>query len=125
MGRLLGGVDGFDDDEAKSECDEGSEVLARFLAAERQALEALQLTHKLLDTGASPIEGFVRARASRYRLSWNEANPGSCGLQDGQHRHTSPEMEQSAAIGGNVLMVAGARAEKVSQFVIRATEPGG
>src|SRR4051794_20008396 len=27
---LLGRVDGFDDDEAKSECDEGSEVLVRF-----------------------------------------------------------------------------------------------
>ena len=29
----LGRVDGFDDDEAKSECDEGSEVPVRFLAA--------------------------------------------------------------------------------------------
>src|SRR5215204_5048418 len=36
----LGRVDGFDDDEAKSECDEGCKVLGRFLAAERKALEA-------------------------------------------------------------------------------------
>ena len=43
-------------DEAKSECDEGSEVLVRFLAAERNALEALELAHKLLDTGAGSIE---------------------------------------------------------------------
>src|SRR4051794_3141683 len=54
--RLLGGVDGFDDDEAKSKCDEGSEVLVRLLAAERHPLEALQLAHKLLDAGTSPIE---------------------------------------------------------------------
>jgi hypothetical protein len=51
-------VDGFDDDEAKSECDEGSEVPVRFLAAERNALEALELAHKLLDTGASPVKRF-------------------------------------------------------------------
>src|SRR4051812_20111946 len=29
---ILGRVDGFDDDEAKSECDEGCKVLVRFLA---------------------------------------------------------------------------------------------
>src|SRR3954454_5745547 len=52
----LGRVDGFDDDDAKSKCDEGSEVLVRFLAAERNSLEALELTHKLLDAGAGAIE---------------------------------------------------------------------
>src|SRR3954452_7198835 len=52
----LGGVDGFDDDEAQSKCDEGSEVLVRLLAAERHPLEALQLAHKLLDAGAGAIE---------------------------------------------------------------------
>ena len=52
----LGRVDGFDDDEAKSECDEGSEVLVRFLAAERNGLEALELADKLFDAGAGAIE---------------------------------------------------------------------
>ena len=52
----LGRVDGFNDDEAKSKGDEGSEVLVRFLAAERNSLEALELTHKLLDAGAGAIE---------------------------------------------------------------------
>src|SRR3954468_570354 len=52
----LGGVDGFDDDEAQSKCDEGSEVLVRLLAAERHPLETLQLAHKLLDAGAGAIE---------------------------------------------------------------------
>src|SRR5438045_1143393 len=52
----LGRVDGFDDDEAQSECDEGCKVLVRFLATERNSLEALELAHKLLDTGAGSIE---------------------------------------------------------------------
>src|SRR4051812_10327024 len=52
----LGRVDGFDDDKAQSECDEGSEVLVRFLAAERNSLEALELAHKLLDAGTGSIE---------------------------------------------------------------------
>ena len=69
--------------------------------------------------------GSVRARASQYRLSWDEANPGSCGLQDGQHGHTPPEVEESAAIGGNMLMGAGAEAEKGAQFIVSATEPSG
>src|SRR3954451_23803040 len=43
----LGRVDGFDDDEAQSECDEGSEVLVRLLAAQRNALEALELADEV------------------------------------------------------------------------------
>ncbi len=54
--RLLGRVDGFDDDEAQSECDEGSEVLVRFLATERNALEALELADEVFDAGAGAIE---------------------------------------------------------------------
>ena len=69
--------------------------------------------------------GSVRARASQYRLTWNEANPGSCGLQDGQHCHTPPEKEESLAVGGHMLMVAGARAEDVAQFFVRPAEPSG
>src|SRR5215212_6277318 len=69
--------------------------------------------------------GSVRARANKYRLSWDEANPGSCGCQDGQHGHTPPEVEQSASVGGNMLMVAGAEAEEVAQFVVGPAEPGG
>src|SRR4051812_27528351 len=55
-GQGLGRVDGFDDDEAQSECDEGSEVLVRFLAAERNALEALELADEVFDAGAGAIE---------------------------------------------------------------------
>ena len=53
---MLGRVDGFDDDEAKSEGDERPVVLDRFLAAERHALEALELANQLLDAGAGAIE---------------------------------------------------------------------
>src|SRR5215218_8155528 len=70
-------------------------------------------------------KGSVRARARKYRLSCDKANPGSCGLHDGQHGRGPPEVEQSAAVGGHVLMVAGARAEEVAQFIVCATEPGG
>src|SRR3954453_4430812 len=55
----------------------------------------------------------------------DEANPGSCGLQDGQHCHAAAEELESAAIGGNMLMVAGARAEEAAQFIVCATEPSG
>src|SRR5215216_3921059 len=54
--QALGRVDGFDDDEAESECDEGSEVLVRFLATERKALEALELADKVFEAGAGAIE---------------------------------------------------------------------
>src|SRR3954470_22015755 len=61
----LGRVDGFDDDEAQSECDEGPEVLVRFLAAERNSLEALELADELLDAGAGAIE---RLREERWSV---------------------------------------------------------
>src|SRR3954469_16866746 len=54
--KALGRVDGFEDDEAKSECDEGCKVLVRFLATERNALEALELADEVFDTGAGSIE---------------------------------------------------------------------
>ena len=41
------------------------------------------------------------------------------------HGRGSPEVEQSASVGGNVLMVAGARAEIVAQFIVSPAEPGG
>src|SRR5918999_6157955 len=43
----------------------------------------------------------------------------------GQHGRGPPEVEQSAAVGGHVLVVAGARAEEVAQFIVSAAEPGG
>ena len=51
-------MDGFDEDEAESKGHNGAVVLGRLLAAERNSLEALELTDKLLDAGARPIERF-------------------------------------------------------------------
>ena len=60
----LGPVDGFGKDEAEGECNKGTEVSRRLLAAERNALEALQLTDELLDAGARPIEGLRKESGS-------------------------------------------------------------
>src|SRR3954447_10227572 len=68
--------------------------------------------------------GSVSTRASKYSLcSRTCGDVSSCGLQDGQHGRGPPEVEQSLAVGGNVLVAAGLRAEEVAQFVVSATEP--
>jgi hypothetical protein len=46
-------------------------------------------------------------------------------LQHAQHGHGAAEELESAAIGGNMLVMTGARAEKVAEFIVSATEPGG
>ncbi len=50
-------MDGFDEDESESQGDDGAVVLGRLLAAERHALEALELAYGLLDASAAPVEG--------------------------------------------------------------------
>src|SRR3954451_4372648 len=70
------------------------------------------------------LTGSVRARASQYNLcSRTCGDVPSRGSQDGQHRHGAAEELEPAAIGGNVLVVAGVRAEEVAQLIICATEP--
>ena len=71
------------------------------------------------------VIGSVRARANKYRPCWNEADPWSRGLQDGQHGRGPPEEEQSASVGGHVLVMAGAEADEVAQFIVGLAEPGG
>src|SRR3954452_12379703 len=83
----------------------------------------LGLTHEEMD---KQVTGSVRARASKYNLcSRTCGDVPSRGFQDGQHRHGAAEELESAAIGGNVLVVAGARAEKVAEFIVSPAEPGG
>ncbi len=55
---FLGRVDGFDEDEHESKRDEGAVVLGCLLAAQGDALEALELADGLLDPGAAAIESF-------------------------------------------------------------------
>jgi hypothetical protein len=49
-------VDGFDQDEAGGEGDEGQEVGFRLLASQGDASETLELADRLLDAGACLIE---------------------------------------------------------------------
>jgi len=63
----LGGVDGFDQDKGTGERDEGSEVLRRLLAAQGDALEALDLADALLGASAPLVEDL--GKESRLRGS--------------------------------------------------------
>src|ERR687894_568872 len=54
---VLGRVDGFDQDGAAGEGDDGGVVLGRPLAAQGDALEALELADGLLDPGAASVKG--------------------------------------------------------------------
>ena len=53
---MLGHVDGFDEDEAERQGDNGSVVLCGLLTSERNPLEALELAHGLLNAGAASLE---------------------------------------------------------------------
>ncbi len=41
-----------------------------------------------------------------------------CGFEDAQHSHGPAKEEQSAAVGGNVLVRTGAEAEEVAELVV-------
>src|SRR4051812_28831313 len=83
------------------------------------------LTRSAMDAPLAPVGGSVSTCASKYNLcSRTGGNVPSRGFQDGQHGHAAAEELESAAIGGNMLMVAGARAEKVAQFIVSPAEPG-
>ncbi len=70
--------------------------------------------------------GSVSTCTSKYSLCPRTCSDAPlCGFQDGQHHHTPPEVEQSASVGGHVLVMTGARAEKVADLVVSATEPSG
>jgi len=69
------------------------------------------------------IEGSVRSRVSKYHLCWVEAGVWSSGFQEAQHGHGSPDKEQPAAIGGDMLVTAGAKAEEVAQLIVASAEP--
>ena len=69
----LGRVDGFDEDEPKSQGDEGAVALGRLLTPERHTFEALELANGLLNASASAVERFreERGRAFGVRLVGN------------------------------------------------------
>ncbi len=45
-----------------------------------------------------------------------------CGVQNGERGGDTTEVEQATAACGDVLVVAGTRAEEVSEFVIASAE---
>jgi hypothetical protein len=49
-------VDGFDQDQRASEGDNGAEAFCGFFASQGDALESLELAHRLLDAGAGFVE---------------------------------------------------------------------
>ena len=48
----------------------------------------------------------------------------SSGFQDGEHGRGPAEEEHSAAVCGNMLVMIGAGAEDVSEFIVPPAEPG-
>ena len=80
-------MDGFDEDEAEGEGNNGAVVLGRLLAAERHALEALELTNELLDAGTSSVE-----------CSWEECRLVLGRCLDRDHR-TDAALAGGGAVG--------------------------
>jgi hypothetical protein len=118
----LGRVDGFDEDEAECEGDEGGEVLVRLLAAEGDALEALELTDQLLDARPRPVERFReegRPRLGRgfvrdHRADAPLARRGTVALgvitfvgHGGAGRDVRPEVEQDLKLAAVARLTRG------------------
>src|SRR4051794_22028529 len=71
-------------------------------------------------------EGLCLTCASKYSVCCRTCGDiRSGGRHDGPHGRGLPELEQSLAVGGHVLVMAGAEAEKVAQFIVSPAEPGG
>ena len=81
------------------------------------------MKHALHPAILTRLKGSVRSRASKYRLCWVEAGVWSSGFQEAQHGHGSPDKEQPAAIGGDMLVTAGAEAEEVAELIVASAEP--
>jgi len=65
---LLGRVDGFDQDQAAYEGEEGSEVFGGLLAAQGDAFEALDFADGLFDARASFVENAGKERGLVLRI---------------------------------------------------------
>jgi hypothetical protein len=69
----------------------------------------------------------MAARATAARRATKAPRAASYTTTRGmaQHGHGPAEEEQSAAVGRDVLVVAGAGAEEVAELVVTSAEPGG
>ena len=70
---MLGRVDGFDQDKAKSKRDEGAVILGRLLASKRDALEALERGARI-DIGAEVEKHLEVAAAAGFTTSEMKGN---------------------------------------------------
>src|SRR4051794_37951294 len=80
--------------------------------------------HMLATSKLKASWGSFSFRAKRDGRAW-EGAASLRRLQDGEHSSCTAEMEQSAAVGGDGLVVAGAEAEEGAELVIASTEPRG
>src|SRR5688500_11879432 len=88
-----------------------SRLLPRFLPVTNWARPMVPPAPGTLTT-CTP-EGSVRPRASEYGACLWTCGEGRSGrFEDGQHGRGPAEQEQSTAVGGDVLVVAGAGAEE-------------
>jgi hypothetical protein len=75
---------------------------------------------------AELFDGFCQgSRQLRWMWPRRRGDARSCGFEEAQHGHGPAKEEQSAAVGGDRLVVAGAKAEEVAELVVTAAEPGG
>ena len=65
------------------------------------------------------------SRQPGQRWSRRRGDGRPCGPEDTRHGHGPAEEEQSAAVGGDRLVVAGAKAEEVAELIMTAAEPTG
>jgi hypothetical protein len=128
--RILGRVDGFDEDEAESKGDKGPVVLVSLLAAQSNALEPLELSHGLLDASSSAVERLGKELRLLFgrRAVWNRRadTTGAGGLPVGlgvitlvahssPGRNVRPEVEQrlkERAVAG--LTASQAKAQRIA-----------
>ena len=93
----VGRVDGFNQDQAASKCDEGTVALGSLFASQGNALEAFQFAHRLLDAGSGFVERFRKnvGRSLAFDL---------CGITGAM-----PRLRQAARLVAEVIAFVGQR----------------
>jgi hypothetical protein len=92
--RLLGRVDGFDQDEGCGKGDEGSEIPFRFFTTQSDPLETFQFPDGLFDARPSPVERFGEYLGD---------DPGV--LSERDHRHRSAVTGDLSVLGAVISFV--------------------
>jgi hypothetical protein len=101
---------------------QGGEDAEDQLARRRRGIEGGSVPGQDLQADAGFCQG---SRQLRWMWPRRRGDARSCGFEEAQHGHGPAKEEQSAAVGGDKLVVAGAKAEEVAELVVTAAEPGG